>query len=126
MVWTKLSYLSFPQAFTATKVGKKWLGAEVGSRYRSVLKKEFLKAGVPWEYDPVRYQKKEPLNPFEQSPKLPQSVKNKRMRVARIERALAKQDELQLKHRQEVASKKRLTGLDFFMMSSLGNVLRNR
>ena len=126
MVWTKLSYLSFPEAFTASKVGQKWMGAAVGGRYRAILKKEFLKAGVPWEYDTKRFQKTPPINPFEIQPRQSRSIKKKLMRVSKIERALARQDDLQLKHRQDTANKKRLTGLDFFFMSSIGNALRNR
>lgn len=126
MVWTKLSYLSFPEALTASKVGKKWMGAAVGGRYRAILKKEFLKAGVPWEYDTPRYKTTPNISPFEIRPRESSNIKKKIMRVSKIERALARQDEIQLKHRQDTANKKRLTGLDFFFMSSLGNVLRNR
>jgi hypothetical protein len=126
MVWTKLSYLNFSQVFSPTKVGNKWVGAAVNSRYRQTLKKEFLKAGVPWEYDPTHFEKRSPMHPYERPPKVPRNVKNKRMRVAKIERALAKQDDLQLKYRQETANKKRLTGLDFLFVSSLGSLLRTK
>lgn len=126
MVWTKLGYLNFTQAFAPTKMGRKWIGPAVSARYRQVLKKEFLKAGVPWEYDPTPHQTKNSVHPFDRPPKVPQSVKHKRMRVARIERALAKQDELQLKYRQETANKKRLTGIDFLFVSGLGSLLKTK
>lgn len=126
MVWTKLGYLNFSQAFAPTKIGKKWIGPAINSRYRQVLKKEFLKAGVPWEFEPTHFEKKASLHPFDRIPKVPLSVKHKRMRVARIERALSKQEELQLKYRQEVANKKRLTGIDFLFVSGLGSLLKTK
>ena len=126
MVWTKLAYLSFPQAFLPRKMGRGWIGATVGGKYRNILKKEFLKAGVPWEYDPPKFQRPSSAHPFEKMPKVPRSVNLKSIRVAKITRALAKQDELQLKYRQEAANKKRITGIDHFIASSLGNFLKNK
>lgn len=126
MVWTKLAYLSFPQALMPSKMGRKWVGAAVGGKYRSILKKEFLKAGVPWEYETKNYIDSKYTHPFEKPPKEKKMIKQKIMRVAKITKALTKQDELQLKHRQETANKKRLTGLDFFFASSLGNFLKNK
>jgi hypothetical protein len=126
MVWTKLGYLAFPQAFAPQRLGRKWVGAAVGSRYRNVLKKEFLKAGVPWEYDHQTYTDPRFVHPYAKPPKEKQRVKNKTMRVERITRALAKQDELQLKYRQDVASKKRLTGVDFVIASLVGNYLKGK
>ena len=126
MVWTKLAYLSLPEALLPHKVGKKWFGALIGAKYRSTLKREFLKAGVPWEYDQVKFKRPGSMHPFEKAPKTPKKIEQRAIRVTMIKRALARQDDLQLKYRQETANKKRLTGIDFMFQSSLGNFLKNK
>lgn len=127
MVWTKLAYLSFPAAFMPKKLpGKGWLKADVGGRYRNVLKKEFIKAGVPWEYDPQTYKRSNSLHPFQYPPKESKKLVNKAIRVAKITKALEKQDELQLKYRQERANKKRLTGFDAVIQLAIINNLKRK
>jgi hypothetical protein len=126
MVWTRLAYLSLPSAFVPQKIGSKWIGAEVGARYRNVLRKEFLKAGVPWEYDPIKFKKPNSKHPFQKPPKLSKKYEIKAIRIAKITKALSRQDELQLKYRQETANKKRLTGIDHFIASTLGNYLKDK
>lgn len=125
MVWTKLAYLSFPEAFLPRRLGKGWIGAAVGGRYRNVLKKEFLKAGVPWEYDPKHFKPKGP-HPFDMAPKPQKKIALKAMRVTMIKRALARQDDLQLKYRQETANKKPNKGLDLLFQSTLGNFIKGK
>lgn len=88
-----------------------------------MLKKEFLKAGVPWEWDPVKMPGR---HPFDRAPKFPKSVRDKHLRVAKIKAALEKQDEIQLKYRQEVLNKKKLGGFDLLVASALGNFTKGK
>ncbi|CAG9335330.1 unnamed protein product [Blepharisma stoltei] len=113
-MWTKLAYLS-PEAFYGNLVNGKWMRAALSARYRNVLRKEFLKAGVPWEYDPVKAPGR---HPYDRAPKIPARYRNKAIRIEKISKALERQDELILKNREEMAKKKRLTGLDKFVSST--------
>jgi hypothetical protein len=122
VMWTKLAYLTLPEALLSTMVGKRRMPAPLSARYRGALRKEFLKAGVPWEYD----QPREGRHPFDRAPKLPKHIRNRSAKVSRIVKALERQNELQTKYRNDVASRKRLTGLDILLKSTLGSLIKKK
>lgn len=121
-MWTKLANLSLSEALLPKVINGKWRGAEISSRYRNELRKEFLKAGVPWEWDKKHTIEK---HPFDRPPKHTKRLRNKADRIARINKALEKQEDLKLKYRQELAKKKPLVGFDFFIRSSIGNYVKS-
>jgi len=123
-MWTKLNYLSLGEALFPKKVNGNWRGAEISARYRAALRKEFLKAGVPWEWDRPKKPFSEHI--FNKPPKMNKHIRTKEIKIARITKALQKQDELKLKHRQEQLNKKKPTGLDAFFASSLGNFIKGK
>lgn len=122
-MWTKLLNLNLPEALIRKSVNGKWMHPGLTSRYRNVLKKEFLKAGVPWEYDPV---KPPGRHPYDRAPKIPARYRNKAIRIEKINKALERQDDLKLKYRQEITAKKRFSGIDQFFTSSLGNFSKGK
>lgn len=121
-MWTKLAYLKLPEAILSTTIGKRHIPAPLSARYRGVLRKEFLKAGVPWEYDIPQKER----HPFDRPPKLPKDKRNRVAKVNRIIKALDRQNELEMKYRQDVANKKRLTGFDIMMKLTLGSIVRKK
>ena len=122
MVWTKLAYLRFPECIRPQLVNGAWRGAEVGARYRNVLRKEFLKAGVPWEYE-VKAEAST-RNPFDRSPKHTKDQHNKATRIRKIIKALENQDTLIAKHHQDRSNSKRLVGADYLVKSTLGSFIK--
>ena len=64
-MWTKLAYVSLPAAFKAQKISGAFQRAHISLRYKNVLKKEFLKNGVPWLFEPVKVD----INPRHKTPK---------------------------------------------------------
>ena len=122
-MWTKLANLSFAEAFVPTIVNGKWRGAAVSARYRAMLRKEFAKAGVPWNWD---LPKSAGPHPFDRAPKFSRHVRNKPFRVEKIKAALAKQEDMILKHRQETLNKKRPAGIDLIYASALGNFVKGK
>ena len=65
MVWTKIPYMTLSEAIRPHFVNGVWKKAAIGARYRNVLRKEFLAAGVPWEFE----QAKPERHPFHRTPK---------------------------------------------------------
>ena len=72
------------------------------------------------------YKRSNSLHPFQYPPKESKKLVNKAIRVAKITKALEKQDELQLKYRQERANKKRLTGFDAVIQLAIINNLKRK
>jgi len=122
MVWTKLAYLHFPECFKPQLVNGKWRGAEVGSRYRHMLRKEFLKAGVPWEFEAPKTTQK---HPYDRTPKHPHLLREKAARVKKITKALENQDALIAKYRQDFLNSRRLSGADYMLRNALGAYIKS-
>lgn len=122
MVWTKLAYLKFPECFKPQLVNGKWRAAEVGSRYRNLLRKEFLKAGVPWEFEPAPTAPAH--HPYDRAPKHSKQLLEKANRIRRITKALENQEAMIAKYRQEYLNNKRLTGADYMIKTALGSYIK--
>lgn len=116
-MWTKIPYMTLSEAVRPHFVNGVWKKAALGSRYRNVLRKEFLKAGVPWEFE--GQQTKPAKHPFHRAPKGNKDQRTKKERVERIIKALERQPEIQLEHRKKMAKDKPLTGLDFLTKQTL-------
>jgi hypothetical protein len=121
MVWTKLAYLRFPECFKPQLINGKWRGAEVGSRYRSLLRKEFIKAGVPWEFEAAKTTQR---HPFDRAPKHSLLLREKAARVKKITKALENQDALISKYRQDFLNSRRLAGADYLVRTALGSYIK--
>ena len=121
MVWTKLAYLRFPECFKPQLINGKWHGPEVSSRYRSLLRKEFIKAGVPWEFEPAKTTQR---HPFDRAPKHSLLLREKAARVKKITKALENQDALISKYRQDFLNSRRLAGTDYLVRTALGSYIK--
>ena len=114
-MWTKIPYMTLSEAMKPQFVNGVWKKAALGGRYRNVLRKEFLKAGVPWEFE----QPKSARHPFHRAPKGNKDQRTKKERVERIIKALERQPEIQLEHRKKIAKEKPLTGLDYLAKQTM-------
>lgn len=121
-MWTKLANLNLSEALFPKVINGKWIGAEISSRYHGALKKEFLKAGVPWEWEKQHTIER---HPFDRAPKHTKRIRTRAEKIGRINKALERQEDLKLKYRQELSKKKPIVGLDFFIRSSLGTFVKS-
>jgi hypothetical protein len=114
-MWTKIPFLNVAEAIKPTLVNGHWHKAKLSARYKNVLRKEFLKAGVPWEHGkPLS-----PNHPFEKVPKRTKHDRKKAERVQRIIKALEKQPDLIAEYRKKRVMAKPLTGFDELIRQTL-------
>lgn len=110
-MWTRLlGHTTLKEAFTPRKTHGKWISAPISSRYKAMLRKEFLMANVPW---PLEKPKK--MNPRDKKPKGHKAEQLKIIRLERIKKSLTTSDEAMLKYRQDRLNNRRLRGLDLMV-----------
>ena len=107
-MWTRLLYQSsLKEAFTPRMIKGKWIKPLISSRYKAMLKKEFQLAKVPWPLEVVAK-----TNPRNKKPKGHKSETLKIIKLEKIKKTLAMNDEIILKYRQEKLNTRRLKGND--------------
>eukprot|EP01017_Pseudomicrothorax_dubius_P016006 TRINITY_DN1822_c0_g1_i3.p2 TRINITY_DN1822_c0_g1~~TRINITY_DN1822_c0_g1_i3.p2 ORF type:complete len:171 (-),score=51.35 TRINITY_DN1822_c0_g1_i3:462-974(-) len=111
-MWTRLLYLNLPQAMKPQRIGHGWRRAELGGRYRALLRKTFRLNGVPWIYEPVRNPE---MNPYNRKPKGKKFLHSRPTRLAKIKKALADSAMTEQKLRQEKMNNRKLSGLDLLI-----------
>lgn len=72
-----------------------------------MVKKEFLKAGVPWTYEP---EKSEESNPRHKTPKKPKHIREKAVRLSEIKALVDRNEKTVLDYRQEFLNNRRFRG----------------
>ncbi len=120
-MWTKLLYISIPQAIKPQFVNGKWHRSLLSGRYKNLLKRTFKMHGLPWIYDTEAKR-----NPRHKMPKGHSYVHEKPIRLAKIKKALENNAELELKLRQEKLNNKRLSGLDKVIKHALPSFMSSK
>ena len=76
------------------------------------MRKEFLKAGVPWTYEP---EKTDENNPRHRTPKRPKHIREKAVRLSEIKALVEKNDKMVLDYRQEFLNNRKFRGAPKFV-----------
>ena len=104
--------MDIAKAIKPQKVDGQWLGAQISGRYKSVVKKEYIKAGVPWVYEP---EKNEEINPRHKQPKRPKFMRNKSVRLSELKSLVQRNDQIVNDYRQEFLNNRRYRGTARFV-----------
>lgn len=79
---------------------------------RNILRKEFLKAGVPWVYEP---EKTDDKNSRHKKPKLHKSFRDRAVRLSELKSLVERNDQMIMEYRNEMLNNRKYKGTARFV-----------